>query len=1355
MRTAAVLVAVAVLVAGSARASGVPTSVSPSSTVGGETTEPTASSAPSSTAAAPASTDVTTSSTSSTSTTTTSIPDTRCELGPESSTATTVQPVDSGPVSTSTVLAVETDGAATTTLPELESPPSSITPTPPSSASGEVDECLVAPRLLWVRPGPSAALVRWVPGESGATPEKYEVRAVDRVTLAAVEISVQGPTTDAVFDDLLNGVEYEVRVRALSGRIESEWSAPLRVVPSLGEEPSVQRLIVKYASGVPTVESGGRATGSDDLGTVALEPGRGIGAGMRTVELSESVSEDTALVLAERLAEDSRVEWAEPDRVATIATDNGHDPFRGSRPEVAGTDVVRTAQSVPSKSGAPTPRQSVSRGTVGISTACTASSSVEPIARCYDDADYDADLSLDAEIIWSDAYVRGSSPSTLLVDSVPYSVISDGSWLSYSDTYLWFVFDVDGDDLVDVVVSPNNATLGQNGATSVTIYDWSGSWVSRTGTCSGTVTRRYGDHAAINLTTNSWWQLSVAWSCLFGAATTNVRFSVYMEDYLTDGDFSPDSFSDLAAMNFGSALPSAPRSLIGTSGNGSGSVAFTAPFNRGSSAISNYQYSLNNGISWLTRSPASIASPLTLSGLTNGTTYSVRLRAVNASGAGAASDAVTITPGTVPGAPTITGATPMNGAASVSFTAPLSNGGVAITNYQYSTNGGSSWVTRWPTSTSSPLQIGSLTNGTSYSIRLRAVNGVGFGAQSATVSVTPLGGGSTVPDDPFFEDGSMWGLDGIYGINAPGAWSITLGEPSVVVAVIDTGSTEHPDLAGQEVAGYDFVDDVGSANDGDGWDSDPADPGDACGGDDSSWHGTHVAGTIAAISDNAIGVVGVAPRVKVQHVRVLGECGGSFSDIVAGITWTSGGSVPGAPSNPTPARVINMSLGGSSECTEALQTAIDGAVARGTTVVVAAGNENDYAANHTPANCAGVITVAATASNGLRAWFSNFGAAVDIAAPGVDIWSTLNSGLTTPTSPTYASYNGTSMATPHVAGVVALMRSQNPSMTPAQVESKIKTSGNTTPFPGGACSATAYKTCGAGIINASALLVSGVATPSAPTVVSATPGNRSASVVFDPPTRAGGSPISNYQYSLDGGTSWVTRSPASTVSPLTIAGLVNGTTYVVRLRALNAAGVGTASDTLSVTPRDVPTAPLAVSVTPDDQELTVRFSPPASNGGSPITNYQYSLDGGTSWVTRSPASTVSPLTIAGLVNGSAYQVRLRALNDAGTGAPSGTLVATPRTVPGDPVLGVVTAGDRSVSVSFSPPASNGGSPITNYQYSLNGGTSWVTRSPASTNSPLVLTGLVNGASYRIRLRAMNAAGAGVASDSITAVPSRS
>ncbi|CTP85850.1 Extracellular protease [Xanthomonas translucens pv. phlei] len=323
------------------------------------------------------------------------------------------------------------------------------------------------------------------------------------------------------------------------------------------------------------------------------------------------------------------------------------------------------------------------------------------------------------------------------------------------------------------------------------------------------------------------------------------------------------------------------------------------------------------------------------------------------------------------------------------------------------------------------------------------------------------------PNDPSLSNQWAFGTTSV-GINVRPAWDQATGT-GVVVAVIDTGITSHPDLNANILQGYDFVSDADMARDGNGRDSNPADQGDWTAANEcysgspatnSSWHGTHVAGTIAAVTHNSTGVAGIAFNAKILPVRALGRCGGYTSDIADAITWASGGTVSGVPANTTPAEVINMSLGGSGTCSTTYQNAINAAVSRGTTVVVAAGNSSANVSTSSPANCANVIAVAATTSSRAKASYSNYGSGVDISAPGSSILSTLNDGTTIPGNPSYASYNGTSMATPHVAGVVALMQSVVPSpLTPAQVESTIKST---------AASFSCSQGCGAGLLDANA-----------------------------------------------------------------------------------------------------------------------------------------------------------------------------------------------------------------------------------------------------------------------------------------------
>ncbi|HEX5372634.1 MAG TPA: S8 family peptidase [Aquabacterium sp.] len=355
-------------------------------------------------------------------------------------------------------------------------------------------------------------------------------------------------------------------------------------------------------------------------------------------------------------------------------------------------------------------------------------------------------------------------------------------------------------------------------------------------------------------------------------------------------------------------------------------------------------------------------------------------------------------------------------------------------------------------------------------------------------------------------------FDAIGGVNLPTAWDKSTGA-GVVVAVLDTGIRPHADLAANVLSGYDFIGDTLVSNDGTGRDTDASDPGDAVTAgqcysgspaSNSTWHGTHVAGTIAAVTNNGNGVAGVAPGAKILPVRVLGRCGGYTSDIADGIVWSAGGAVSGVPSNATPARVINMSMGGAGACDTTTQNAIAAARSRGAVVVVSAGNESSDASLFSPSSCAGVIAVAATGKSGAKASYSNYGSVVSIAAPGGDgsdgILSTWNTGLSAPGSDTYAGAMGTSMAAPHVSGVVALMLARNSSLTPDKVLTALQSTAR--PFP------AACTQCGAGMVDASAAVDLAVATiPSVRTVAEVEPNNstKTAQSVSAPPVWINGS----------------------------------------------------------------------------------------------------------------------------------------------------------------------------------------------------------------------------------------------------------
>ncbi len=341
-----------------------------------------------------------------------------------------------------------------------------------------------------------------------------------------------------------------------------------------------------------------------------------------------------------------------------------------------------------------------------------------------------------------------------------------------------------------------------------------------------------------------------------------------------------------------------------------------------------------------------------------------------------------------------------------------------------------------------------------------------------------------VPNDSFYW--LQWNFhEATAGINLPPAWDLSKGD-GVVVAVIDTGVRPHADFAGRLLPGYDFISSSVDSNDGDGRDADARDPGNtapagACQPGSpfttSTWHGTHVAGTVAAATNNNFGVAGVAPAARILPVRVLGRCGGYTSDIMDGLIWASGGTVAGAPTLLTPAKVVNLSLGGFGECGLSMREAIQSARSRGVVVVASAGNKSKDVASFTPASCPGVITVAAVGRDGALASYSNYGDLVDVAAPGgsgkEQILSLSNTGYTSPGIDFYTYMRGTSMAAPHVSGVVALMFARNPELTPDQVEQALRSSASQRGFP------VPCARCGSGIVDARRA-VEAAGLPSAP-----------------------------------------------------------------------------------------------------------------------------------------------------------------------------------------------------------------------------------------------------------------------------------
>lgn len=519
--------------------------------------------------------------------------------------------------------------------------------------------------------------------------------------------------------------------------------------------------------------------------------------------------------------------------------------------------------------------------------------------------------------------------------------------------------------------------------------------------------------------------------------------------------------------------------------------------------------------------------------------------------------------------------------------------------------------------------------------------------------------------------------------DAVSAWGITTGSPGIVIADVDTGVRfDHPDLlraglGGRLLPGYDFVgEDLNPsngtsegtfliANDGDGWDPDPSDPGDWISSSDtsnalfandpvesSSWHGTRVVGVYGAITNNDVGVAGMTWGPWVLPVRALGKGGGYDSDIIAGMEWAAGLPVtnpdgPPVPSNPYPADIVNLSLGGSGSCPSDYEDALEQVTAMGVLVIVSAGNGGAPGAAApvaAPANCSllvpGVVAVVGLRNVGTKVGYSSFGAGASIAAPAGNcvqtagdclrsIDTTTNSGTTTPGEDGYTnevSVNlGTSFSAPIVSGIAALMRSVNYNLTPAQLAARLE--GSVSAFPAGAAGVPTCPTtdptsgecvcpndgsqCGTGMVNA----LSAVKAAQRPIGVVVIPKNIAPGAMFDASASVAAcngsstapAPLAIASYA------W-TASPSS----LIVSGANSARVSVdpapgtLTLNVTDSAGnVDTETVTLTATTAasSAPTAagssatacPAAISVHPAPPTVSASFSPAKTATNSPST----------------------------------------------------------------------------------------------------------------------------------------------------------
>jgi uncharacterized repeat protein (TIGR02059 family) len=740
----------------------------------------------------------------------------------------------------------------------------------------------------------------------------------------------------------------------------------------------------------------------------------------------------------------------------------------------------------------------------------------------------------------------------------------------------------------------------------------------------------------------------------------------------------------------------------------------------------------------------------------------------------------------LPTAPVLDSVSPGNGQLALNFTQSEKN----PTNYQYSVDGGISWTTRDPRSTSSPLLITGLTNGTTYQLRLRGVNSSGTGPSSNQLSGAPVGnlqpptidslqagstsvtinfspgatGGKTLENYQYAISTNGGSTFGSYVSFSP----VTTASPLIVRglssstsyvlkirAVSSDSSSSDSNTVSATTArppGPPTIASIDSLNQS----LQVNFTGGQSGGSPiityeysldagSTWNSRSPASVTSPLLITGL-TNGTTYQVMVRAINELGS--GDSSNQISGVP--SGKPLaPEISGNATPtSQTINLTItpggSGGSPITTYEYSTDRGATWRtrddggGTSTGLAI---TKLSSDGTTALSNGIeyrVQVRAVNANGVSA-ASNDISAVPATVPDAPSISGIISSNGILRLPYRELSNGGRPVTE-----VEYSLDGTTWLSAGSSSGEVRISGLTN----GTSYAVKLRLKNDVGNSEPSLTFSGrpSSTPLAPTITAIIPSSQKITIEFTAGSN-NGSNITNYEYSLDGGLTWISFSPAVITSPLVITGLTNNTTYQVQLRAVNENGSGEATGTsLATMPRLIAEAPTITSIAGGNTTLTVNFTAGADNGLA-LSNYEFSTDNGNSWLTRAPSNTTSPLTISGLTNGTTYQVRIRAVNANGSGAQSAMTTGVPFTVPAKPTITSTSNGSSGLSVNFSAGSSNGRD-ITNYEYSTNGGSSWTAFSPTQITSPLVIAGLASG-TYYLKIRAVNLAGAGIASDTQT------